>query len=114
MSASSFSGICWPPGVATEDIADRHRIVAILPLQPDDEVELLFLLHDLGGDIAADRGLDQRVDVVDVDPVAGDLGAIDLDREARLAEFLHQRHVADAADVLQHRLDRLALLSRAC
>ena len=114
MSASSFSGICWPPGRGHEDVADRVRVVAILRLEPDDEVELLLLLHDLRRDVAADGGLDEAVDVGDVDPVARDLGAIDCDRQARLAELLDQRHVADAAHVLEHRLDRLALLLRAC
>ena len=68
-----------------------HRIVAILALQPDDEVELLFLLDHLGRDVAADRGLDQAVDIGDVDAVASDRGPIDLDHEARLAELLDQR-----------------------
>ena len=63
-------------------------------LEADDEIELLFLLHHLGGDVAADGGLDQRVDVGDVQAVARDRGAVDLDVEAGLAEFLHQRHVA--------------------
>ena len=80
------------------------------PVEPHDEVELLLLLDHLGRDVAADGGLDQAVDVVDVDAVARDLGAIDLDREARLAELLHQGDVADAAHVLEHVLDRLALL----
>ena len=97
-------------GRGDEDVADRSGSSRYLRLEPDDEVELLLLLHDLGRGVAADRGLDQAVDVVDVDAVAGDLGAVDLDREARLAELLDQRHVADAADMLEHVLDRLALL----
>ncbi len=49
-----------PVGRRDEDVADGDGVVAILALEPDDEVELLLLLHDLGRDIAADRGLDQR------------------------------------------------------
>jgi hypothetical protein len=89
--------------------ADLLGRVAVLLIEADDEIELLFLLHHFGGDIAADGGLDQRVDVVDVEAVARDLGAVDLDVEAGLAEFLHQGHVADAAHMLQDFLDRLAL-----
>ena len=70
--------MCWPPGVATRMLPICYRVVAILRLEPDDEIELLLLLHDLGRDVAADGGLDQAVDVVDVDPVARDLVAIDL------------------------------------
>ena len=78
MSASSFKGICCPAGVATRMLPICHGIVAILPLQPNDEIKLFFLLDDLCGDIAADRGLDQAVNVVDVDSVASNRGPIDL------------------------------------
>ena len=109
MSANSFSGICWPPGVATRMLPIASGLSRYCCSKPHDEVELLLLLHHLGGDVAADGGLDQAVDVGDVEAVAGDLGAVDLDRQAGLAELLHQRDVADAAHVLQHALDRLAL-----
>ena len=79
-----------------QNIADCYRIVAILALEPNDEIEFLVLLNDLRGDVAADRGLDEVVYIVDVEPEAGDLRSVDLDREARLAEFLNQRDVADA------------------
>ena len=78
------------------------RIVPVLPIKPHDEVELLFALHHLRRDIAADRGFDQAVDVGDIQPVTGDLGTIDLDGETRLSQFVHQRHIADAAHMLQH------------
>ena len=81
-------------GRGHRDVADFLRIVAVLLLEPDDEIELLFALHDFGGDIAADGGRDQAIDVVDVQTVAGDLGAVDLDGQAGLAQFLHQGHVA--------------------
>jgi hypothetical protein len=68
-----------------QDVANRDGIVAILALEPDDEVELFLLLDDLRRRVAADRGLDQSIDVVDVDSVARGLVAIDLDGQARLA-----------------------------
>ena len=61
--------------------ADLVRIVAILLLQPHHQVELLFALHDLGGDIAADGGGDQRIHVIHIQAVTGDLGAVDVDGE---------------------------------
>src|SRR6185312_7266778 len=92
-----------------QDVANRDGIVAILALEPDDEVELFLLLDDLSRRVAADRGLDQSIEVVDVDAVARGLVAIDLDGQARLAELLDQRHVVNAPDMLQDALDRLAL-----
>ena len=93
-----------------QDVADGNGIVAVLALEADDEVELLFLLDDRGCNVAADRGLDQAVDVVDIDAVAGDLAAIDCDRKGGLAELLDQGDVVDSADTLEQDLDRLALL----
>ena len=78
--------------------------------QAHDEIELLFLLHHLGGGIAADGGLDQGIDVGDVQAVARDPRAVDLDGQARLPEFLHQGDVPDAAHPLEDLLDGLALL----
>ena len=100
MSASSLSGICWPPGVATRMLPISSGSSRYCSLEADDEVELLLLLHHLGRDVAADRGLDQAVDVGDVEAVAGDLRAIDRDGQARLAQLLHQGDVADAAHLL--------------
>ena len=54
--------------------------------------------------------LDQGVDVGDVQAVAGDRGAVDVDGQAGLAELPHQRHVGDAAYPLEDLLDGLALL----
>ena len=52
-------------------------VVAVLLVEAHDEVELLFLLHHLRRHIPADGGLDQAVDVIDVQAVAGDAGAVD-------------------------------------
>ena len=61
MSATSRSGTCCPSGVATQDVADLLRRLAILRLQPHDEIERALALHDLRRRRAADRGLDQPV-----------------------------------------------------
>jgi len=81
-----------------------------LLLQPHDEIELLFLLHHLGGGIAADGGLDQGIDVGNIQAVARDPRAVDLDGQAGLSEFLHQGDVFDAAHPLEDLLDGFAFL----
>ena len=75
-----------------EDVADLLRLAERL-LQPHHEVERALALHDLGRRRATDRRFDQPVDVDDVQAVARDLVAIRLDREARLAELLHEGDV---------------------
>ncbi len=102
-----------PAGRNDGNVADLVGIVAVFAFETHDEVELLFLLHDLRRHVAADGGLDQRVDVGDVDAVARDLGAVDIDAQARLSEFLHQRHFGDAAHVLENLLDRICLSAAA-
>ena len=90
------------------NVRDLLRRVPVLFLEAHDEIELLFLLHHFCRNISPDGGLDQGVDVVDIETVAGNLGAIDLDVEAGLSEFLHQRHIADSAHILKDLLDRFA------
>ena len=97
-------------GRGHQDIADLLRIVPVLAFEAHDEIELLFFLHHLGGHVPADGGLNQGIDVGDVQTVTGDPGAVDLDGQTRLPELLHQGHVADAAHPLQDLLDGLALL----
>ena len=85
-----------------QDVADLLRRRAILRLQAHDEIERALALHDLRRRRAADRGLDQAVDRVGAQPVPRHLRAIDGDREARLAELLHERDVGDARNLLDH------------
>ena len=92
------------------DVADLLGIVPVLMFQPDDKIEFLFPLHHLGGDVAAYGGFDHAVDVADIQAIAGDLGPVDVDGQAWLSQFLHQRHVLDAAHIFQDFLDGLALL----
>ena len=89
-------------------LPDFLRVVAELLFQAHHQVELLFALHHLRRGRPADGRLDQAVDVGDVQAVAGDLGAVDVHGQARLAEFLDQRDVFDPAHAFQDVLDRLA------
>ncbi len=79
-----------------QDVLDRLHVLPIRLLQPDDQIERSLALDHLRRRRAADRGLDQRVDVGDVEAVARDLRAVGLDRQARLAELAHERDVGDA------------------
>ena len=97
-------------GRGEQDVADLLRRRAILRLQPDDEIERSLALHDLRRRLAADRRLDQPVDRVGAQPVPRHLAAVDGDRETRLAKLLHERHVLDARNPLDDRLDRASLL----
>src|SRR6185437_8609006 len=88
-----------------EDAADLLRVLAILRLEAHDEVvEALALLH-LRGDAPADRRLNEGIDIAGVDTVSRDPGAIDRDRERRLAKLLDERQIADAAHVFENLLD---------
>ena len=91
MSANWLSGRCWLSGVATRMFLIASMFCRIRLLQPDDEIERSLALDHLRRRRAADGGLDQRVDVGDVQPVARDLRAIRLDRQARLPELAHER-----------------------
>ena len=75
--ASSPSGTCCRRGRRHQDVADLLRRLAKLRLQAHDEVEQLLALHDLRGGDAAHRRLDQAVDVVGVEAIAGELGPVD-------------------------------------
>ena len=61
-----------PAGCRDQDVADLLGRVPVVAVEADHEIELLFLLHHLGGHVAADGGGDQGVDVVDVQAIAGD------------------------------------------
>ena len=72
------------------------RAAAELRLHTDDEVEELFALNDLSGGLPADGGGDNGFDIGNVDAVARDLVAIDIDQQARLAELAHNGEVGKA------------------
>ena len=78
-------------GSRDEDVADRLGVSRYCGCEPHNEIEQLLALDDLRRRRPADRGLDQRVDVRDIDAVPGDLLAVDVDGQCRLAELLHER-----------------------
>jgi len=97
-------------GSGNENIPYLLRVVAVLAFQTHNEIKLLLFLHHLGGHAAPDGRLNQGIDVLNVQSVAGNSGAVDVDDQARLPEFLHQGHLADAAYPFQDLFYRLAFL----
>ena len=78
MVASSDSGICWPAGRRHQQVADFASAGAELRVHADDQIEELFALDDLGGGLAADGRLHHGADIIDIDAVARDFGAVGL------------------------------------
>ena len=99
MFASSLKRNLLAGGRADEQVADLLGVLAELRLHADDEVEQLLALNDLGGRLAADGGLNDRFDVGDVDAVARDLVAIDVDQQAGLAEFADDGEFGEAGNL---------------
>ena len=96
---------------ADEQIADLLRVLAELRLHAHDEIEQLFALNHLRGGLAAHRRLHDGFHVGDVDAVARDLVAIDIDQQAGLAEFAHDGQFRESGHLRETALDleRLAL-----
>src|ERR1700690_2160509 len=91
-----------------EDVADLLRAVAVLALEANDQIELFLFLYYAGGDVSADRCLNQRIDVSDVQTITGNPRTVDVDRQTRLPEFLHQGYFTYSAHLLQDFFDRFA------
>src|SRR6185437_7320622 len=93
------------------DRTDRVDAAAIFGIQPDRQIELPVAFKDgrCGG--AAERGLDDGVDVTGVEPIAGGLLPIDLDIEVRLSEKVEDSKIGHALDLghLRHHLGRRVL-----
>ena len=92
-----------------QQVLDRVEVLTEWLLEPDDEVELALPLDHLRGRGPADRGFDQRIDVRDVQPVAGDQLTVRFDRQARLSELAHQGDAGDAGNGGQHFAHRFGL-----
>src|ERR1035438_1646683 len=67
-------------GRGHEDIADLFGVVPVLALETNDQIKLFLFLYHLGGDVSADRRLNQRLDVGDVQSVTGNPGTVDINR----------------------------------
>ena len=96
MLASWDSGICWPSGVPTSRLPISLGAAAELGLHANHQVEELFSLNHLGDGLSADCGFDHRLHVGDIDAVAGNLVAIDIDQQAGLAQLAHYRQIGKA------------------
>ena len=101
MSASCLSGICWPSGVPTSRFPIWCGAAAKLRLHAHHKVKQFFSLDDLGCGLAAHRSLDHRFDIGDIDAVARDLFAINIDQQAGLSKLAHHREFGEARHVLQ-------------
>ncbi len=99
-------------GSGDEEIADVAGAGAELRLHADDEVEEFFALDDLGGGLAADGGLHNGSDVVDIDAIARDFGAVGVDDQAGLAEFAHDGEFGEAGSLVESVANLDGLLSR--
>ena len=107
------------------DLAERHLDLAIRPLRADGDVangvEILpvargkahhhrkmpvaALLIEVARGLAADRGLNDRIDIASHKAVARRLVTIDVDRHRRLANRRQNSKVGDPFDGRQHILD---------
>lgn len=76
-----------------------------LRLHAHHEVEELLALNHLRGGLATHRRPDHRFHVRHIDAVAGDLVAIHVDEQARLAQLAHHRQLGKARNVPQRVLD---------
>ncbi len=81
------------------------RAAAELGLHADHQIEQLFPLNDLSDRLPAHRGRDHGLYIGDVDSIACDLAAIDVDQQARLAKFAHDRKLGETRHLGQRVLD---------
>src|SRR5207237_7145587 len=79
-------------------------------LPPHHEIESLFPFEDLRDRLAADRRLDNGLDVADIQAIPGAQSAVGADRQVRLAERLDEAEILDAVNALQDGDDLAGLL----
>ncbi len=92
-------------GRAHQQISDLMRAAAELGLHADHQIEQLLSLNDLGDGLPADRGGNHSFDVGNVDAVARNLVAIDVDQKAGLAKFAHYGEFGEAGYLAESVLD---------
>ena len=93
-------------GKCDRDGADGIDIPAEFRRQAHRQREDHLAFIDLGNFLAADRGLDDGIDVADGEAVARGLGAIDPNDQIGLAEQIEAGGVGDPADAAEFGLDR--------
>ena len=70
-------------------------------LHANHEVEELFPLNHLGDGLSADCGFNHCFNIGDIDAVAGNLVAIDVNQQAGLAQFAHHRQIGESGHLGQ-------------
>src|SRR5579884_271150 len=85
-----------PIGRAYQQIANLMRAAAELRLHTDYKIEELLPLDHLGDGLAADSSRNHSFHVGDIDPIPRDLVAIDINKQAWLAEFAHYCQIREA------------------
>ena len=80
------------------DLADRVEALAILRLPSHDQVEAPVAVEHLGDRLSADRGLHDRADVADVEPIARACGAVRGNLQIRLAHRAQHDFIDDAGN----------------
>ena len=80
-------------------------------LHADDQIEQLLSLDDLRRGLSPDGSGDHGFEVGDVDSVARDLGAVNVNEETGLSELAHHGEIGESGDASQSvlDLDRLVL-----
>ena len=78
---------------------------AELGLHAHHQVEHFFALDDLGHGLSPDRGRNHGLDIGDVDSIARNLVAVDIDQQARLSKFTDHGQVGKPGSVGQRVLD---------
>ena len=84
-----------PVGCTDQQISDLMRAAAELGLHADHKIEQLLPLNDLRDRLPADCGRNHSFHIRNVDPVACNLVAIDVDQQAGLAKFAHHRELGE-------------------
>ena len=89
--------------------AEPGKVFAKFIVQAHDQIELALALDDLGNDAAVHGRLDELVDVVRGQAIAGQLLAIELDLKLGNFDLLFDHQVLDARHALDRRLHFVGL-----
>jgi hypothetical protein len=106
--AISRSATSRTAGAGEQRVADGLGLVAELLGEPHHGREASLAFVDLGGDAAAQRGLDHVVHIGGIEAVAGHRAAADVDGEVLLARQPFDPEILRAADLVHHPGDVVA------
>ena len=88
-------------GCSYQQVSDLVGAAAELGLHADHQVKQFFSLNHLGDGLSADCGFNHRFYVRNIDSVAGNLVAIDINQEAGLAQFAHHRQIGKTGHLVR-------------